>query len=370
MLKGLLITNPGTEKIAAKEVEEIIGKKSEIEESVVLFDVEKSEELMKLCYLSQSASKVVELLHVQDANLETALEKINSLDLSKWLNGTFVVRAKVYDNEDFDTLDTERQVGEVIHEKYNAKVNLNDPDVTFFICVYEEKLYFGIDYAGIELSKRSYRLFGLSDSIKATIAYDLVRISGYKPGQVFLDPFSHSGIIAIEAAHYATKKSVNYFNKDKFAFIKFRDCEPLFKQWDKYTEELKGITASDCQQFHVKASEKNAKIAGINKQINFSRMDTEWLDTKFEKGSVDHIVCNPPRATRLLTEKGLEKIFQEFFYTAEFILKPEGRMVLLTKNYSQIIKYAQRHNFILKGNLEVRQGKEDYNIIVFTKNQG
>ena len=45
-------------------------------------------------------------------------------------------------------------------------------------------------------------------------------------------------------------------------------------------------TVSIAMKFVVFAR-KNAKIAGIDKQINFSRVDIEWLDLKFKKNSVD-----------------------------------------------------------------------------------
>jgi 23S rRNA G2445 N2-methylase RlmL len=200
----------------------------------------------------------------------------------------------------------------------------------------------------------------------------LTRLAGYKPGMVLLDPFTHSGAVAIEAAFYAANKPINYYNKDKFAFLRFPqlkdfDADSFFKKHDDKVQDVKGITASDSQQRHLKCAEKNAKIAGLNKQINFTRMELEWLDTKFEKESVDRIVSNPPKISRLLTEKGFEKMFQELFYTANFILKPNGRIVILTKNYKQILNHATRYQFNLAANFKIMQGKEELSILIFEK---
>jgi tRNA (guanine6-N2)-methyltransferase len=304
--------------------------------------------------------------------LDDLLLDIKKLDLSTWLQGTsFVVRSKIIDNEKLDTMELEREIGAVIFEKYKSKVDLENPDITFFVYVAGNDFYFGVDYAGFDISKRGYRIFCQSDSIKGTVAYSLVRLSNYKNGDILLDPFCQSGTVAIEAAFFAAKKPVNYYNKDKFAFLKFPvlkdfDFEKFFLKMDK-SVDVKGITASDNQQRSVKAAEKNAKVAGLNKQINFSRLDIEWLDTKFEKGSVDIIVSNPPKISRLLTEKGFEKVFQEFFYTAEFILSSKGRIVILAKNYKQILGQAQRYNFTLKSNFPIHQGKEEFNILIFEK---
>ncbi len=373
-MRGAIITHPGLEAVSAKEVKEVIRKDCELERSVALFDADGIEDLCTLCYRSQSAIKVVHLLvSCELSRIEDVLPEVKKLDLSAWLKGcSFAVRSRIVDNDDVDTMESERLVGEVIHEKYGAKVDLEDADVPFFVYVLGNMFYFGIDFAGFDLSKRNYRVFALADSIKATVAYSLVRLAGYKKGMTMLDPFAHSGTVAVEAAFYATGKPVNFYNKDRFAFLDFPqmkdfDFDAFFAKHDSFDKELKGVIASDSQHRHVRSAEKNAKIAGVNKQVNFTRMDVEWLDTKFEKHSVDRIVSNPPKVSRLLTEKGIEKQFQELFYTADFILKPDGRIVLLTKNYSQILKHAQRHNFSLKGKFLVMQGKEEFSILVFER---
>jgi putative N6-adenine-specific DNA methylase len=379
-MKGLIITHPGLEAVSGKEIKELIKADCKLKPAVAMFSTDNIEDFCTLAYCSQSAIKVLQLFFSGTiSKLDDVLPAIKEIDFSELLEDkSFVVRSKVIDNDSVDTMESERVIGEIIYDKYNkkcnAKVDLENPDITFFAYVLGKEFYFGVDFAGFDLSKRNYRIFALSDSIKATVAYALVRLGGYKKGMTLLDPFAQSGTVAIEAAFLATKKPVNFYNKDKFAFLKFPqladfDFDKFFAKHDKFTSELSGITASDSQQRHVRAAEKNAKIAGINKLINFSRMDIEWLDTKFEKESVDRIISNPPKVSRLLTEKGIQKMFQELFYTANFILKPDGRIVILTKNYKQILNHATRHNFSLTANFPLMQGKEEFNILIFEKEE-
>ena len=373
-MKGLVITNPGIEAVSGKEVKELIGADCKVAKSVVIFETAKIEDLCTLCYCSQSSVKVLCLLFAGTVKgIDDACDAIKKLELSDWLKDkSFVVRSRILDNEELDTLESERLIGEVIYDKFNAKVDLEHADIPFFAYFIGNELYFGVDFAGFELSKRTYRIFALSDSVKGNVAYSLVRLAGYKEGMTMLDPFVQSGTVVIEAALFASKKPVNFYSKDKFAFLKFPqfkgfDFEKFFDKHDKKAIDIKGITASDAQQRHVKSAEKNAKIAGLNKQVNFTRMDVEWLDTKFDKESVDCIVSNPPKMSRLLSAKGFDKQFQELFYTADFVLKKEGKIVILAKNYSQIIKHAQRHHFNLKSNFPVWQGQEDLSILIFEK---
>ncbi len=377
-MKGLIVTHPGMEAVSGKEVKELIDADCKVSPSVALFDAKKLEDFLVLAYRSQSAIKVVCLLiSCPVKKLDDILPKIKSLDLSGWLKGkSFVVRSKVIGNDSVDTMESEREIGTVIYEKYSesldAKVNLDHPDVPFFAYVYANTFYFGVDFAGFDVSKRNYRIFCQSDSIKGTVAYALVRLAGYDGKQSLIDPFCQSGTVAIEAAFFASRKPINFYSKEEFAFRKFPqfekfDFDKFFAKQDKFSEGDTGIICSDSQQRHVKAAEKNAKIAGLNKILRFSRLDVEWLDTKFEKNSVDLIVSNPPKVSRLLTEKGLDKIFQEFFYTADFILKPKGKIIILVKSYAQILNQAQRYNFMLKSKFPVFQGKEEFNILIFEK---
>ncbi|MFC1723135.1 THUMP domain-containing protein, partial [Nanoarchaeota archaeon] len=339
-MKGMIITHPGLQAVSAKEIKELLGVQPSIKDSVALFETDKVEDFCLLCYRSQSAFKVLQLFTSFEASeLENTFDAIKEYDLSKYLKDkTFSVRAKILENDSFDTMETEREIGAIIHEKYDAKVSLENPDLQFFVYVYKDQFYFGLDFAGFDLSKRTYRLFCQSDSIKGTLAYCLVRLSGYEPGVIFLDPFAQSGTVCIEAALFASNKSPHFYDKEKFAFHNFPhlegiDIDSFFEEQNALQQGVKGLNCYDSQQRHVKAAEKNAKAIGVNKLLNFSRTEVEWLDTKFEKKSVDVITTNPPKPSVHYTSESLEKAFQEFFYTADFILKKEGKIVVLGKNY-------------------------------------
>ncbi len=374
-MKGLVITHPGLEAVSAKEVKELIGSDCAMNSSVALFETDKFEDFASLCYRSQSAMRVLHLfMNFEISDLEDVFEPVSEYDLGDYLKEkTFAVRSWIVNNDNIDTMESEREVGAIIHDKYKASVDLENPDVTFFIYVFEKQFYFGVDFAGFDLSKRNYRLFCQSDSIKGTLAYSLVRLAGFKSGMNFLDPFSQSGTVCIEAAFHASKKPIRFYDKDRFAFHRFPqfegfDFDGFFAHHDNFSSDNSTtINCFDSQQRHVRAAEKNAKVVGLNKMLTFSRLEVEWMDTKFDKGSVDCIATNPPRPSVHFTRASLEKSFQEFFYTADFILKPEGKIVVLGKNYPKLLALAQRYNFVLKANFEVFQGKEKFNILIFHK---
>src|SRR3989338_783872 len=88
-MDGLAICSKGTEDIASLEVKELIGSKSEIKDSCIIFSIKKLEDLCLLCYKSQSVEKVLLLLDSfefgSDFN-EKMSKVISKLKFDEWLD--------------------------------------------------------------------------------------------------------------------------------------------------------------------------------------------------------------------------------------------------------------------------------------------
>lgn len=344
-MKGIVLCNKGIEDIAALDVKEIIGKTAKVFDGYIIFSIDSYKDLCQLCYWSQSIRKVLLLLG--------SFKKIKSIEINqKWLapDKTFKVAGNISDEE-------KGEIGALINPQ-KRKVDLENPDVTIY--VYKNKEYYvGIDFSGKDLSKRNYRIFSNAKNIKSTIAYAMVRLSGFKQGESLIDPFCLSGSIPIEASLFKNK-SIHFYEKD-FLFSKFME----FEFEEAKSKDKSKIYAIDSQFRNVDAAKKNAKIAGIHKNINFSRLEINWLDTKFGKESVDRIVTCLPIISKYSNRKEILKIYKEFFHQAEFVLK--GSIVICTKNPKEVKEAASK--FKVKEQREVWQGKEKLNLIKFNKNK-
>lgn len=328
-MKAIAITNKGIEDVSRQEIKELINSEAQIHDGFLTFEATK-EDLIKLCYLSQSLMKV---LLVDDP--------------AKWVEGkTFAVRGV---NK------------EQIAAKIDGKVDLKNPDVEFY-SVDEE--HFGIDLSGEDLRKRDYRIFLGPESVKGTIAYALVRLAGYDAKKVLVDPFCRDGIITIEAAIYSQKMSPHYFHKDKFNFVKLFPDVNLDKL-DKIKKTDVFIYAYDMKITSVNAAKKNAKIAGVQKSINFGKIRTDDLELKFKENSVDCIATIPPLLMKM-SESKVADIYQEIFYQAEFILG-KGRLALLTRPQRVELLKKQAGKFKLKDERSVMMGKAEWSILVFER---
>ena len=180
----------------------------------------------------------------------------------------------------------------------------------------------------------------------------MLRIADYKKDEILLDPFTGSGTIPIEAALFSSNISVNHFRKDRFAFSKLKcfndmDFDDFFNKIDKTKTIAKKpmINAFDAQFRYVDATKKNAKIANVDKIINFSRMEIEWLETKTDENSIDKIVTNPPAISKHTNPKDIEKLYNEFFYQVEFILKKKGKIAVIARSHEELKKAATKYKF-------------------------
>ena len=362
-MKGLTICYKGMEDISAKEISELIGVKTEIREGCVVFDFDKLEDLVLLCYKGQSINRVLLLLDNFKISKIEDLKRINKIDLSKWLkNKTFAARCEIIKNKELRSQEVEKATGDEI----KGKVDLDDPYIIIFIYVYENDCYMGIDLGG-DLSKRDYKIFSSPTSLKGTIAYALVRIGDYSSEKKLLDPFCGSGEVILEAALFASKFPLNFYNKNKFPFLKFKELEDFdFDKIDKeIIKEKLLINAFDTEQRRVKSAEKNAKIAGVNKIINFSRQDIGYLELKFKDKDVDLIITNIPRLSKNISKTKIEKLYKEFFNQADYILKKDGKVAVCCKDTELLKQTAEKFKVVEER--EIEHGKEVLKIIVFER---
>lgn len=376
-MKGIAITHQGAEDICTAEVRELIGAKAEKRDAVVVFPVKKAEDLCKLSYMGQSFKRVLLLLKESKVSkkLPDADKELKGQKLKEYFGKTTTFRVDCIrkGEHDFQSADIGEEFGAAIVKLTKAKVSLENPDLTFLVFIQDKELYFGIDFCGFDLSKREYKIFNSPFSLKGTIAYSLLRMSGYKKSDVLLDPFCDTGAVVIEAAFFASGFSVNNYAKGKFSFEKLKMFEKIDfgKFYEKIDKQVSGdkfeIYAYDAQLRKMKQAQKNAKIAGINKMIQFSRVDVSWLDIKFKKEQADLIVTSLPVYSERQDIFQLEKEYKEFFYQAEYILTKTGKICLICNKPEIVEKHAQAYKFRLDKKQEIMQGGLKLFVLTFSK---
>ncbi len=365
-MEAFAITNPGLEEYAAEEVKELLTVKTSTEPSVVLFKAD-DKKMAYLCYKAQSLIKVCSLLERFKLESEKDLQKVKT-DFTKIIpkGKTFKVKFARQGDVLLSAQEVEPVLGEIICNQFKnkIKVSMDNPNYIVYLYLFDTTAYLGIDYTGFDLGKRDYRVFANPKSLHSQIAAILLRIAEFKANKTLLDPFCLSGEIGIEAALFVSRKSPCYFSKQKFAFNKFLKFD--FEKVDKEIKKPKAkIVLSSPRMGDVKAAQKNAKIASVEKLIDFTRQDIEWLDIKFKKGSVDKIVTIIPCPSSNMPENSLKKIYDDFFYQVKYLLSKKGRVVVLGKSLSYLKKVAKDVKLIKE--IKFMNGQEEMQIAVFEK---
>ncbi len=233
--------NPGLEKIALQEIEELLGKKAEVlHPGAVRFSAEELA-IFTLNYLSRSLHRVVLLLIESEfSELKDIYKLCADLEYSRWVypTQTFAVRTERTGEHSFTSLDVSREIGQAIIDSFQQekhqrlKVDLNNPNLTFLAEVRGSRFWLGLDTTGESLHKRWYRVRGHKAPLKTTLAYSMLRIAGIAEGKSVLDPFCGCGTIPIEAGLYL--KQIPPGQKRDFAFFWFYWLYILAKYIFKY----------------------------------------------------------------------------------------------------------------------------------------
>ncbi len=364
-MKGICIGYKGTEEVMQKEVEEIIGRKSNVEDSAVVFETDNEKDFAKLIYLGQSFLSVMQFLYSGSVTEFDDVAKIK-FDYSLLKGRKFKVLCTRHGDHNFSSVDAAEKLGETIFEATNSKADMKNPEVLVHIFIIKEKCYVGIDYAGIELDTRDYKVYQQPDSMKGPLAYFMVRYSGYTPDKFLVDTFCGCGAIPIEAGFFASKFPINKFRKNKLMFVKMgiMDEKELEKLDNK--KDIKGkILGMDKEIRFIENAKRNAKIGGVEKDIEFSRNDIEWLEIKFEDESVDFIVTDAPRQNRRMDENRVKKIYAHFFHQAKFILKKEGRICVI--NNSLLEEFAGKEGFAVDKKVLIEKNSQLIEVAMYKK---
>ena len=374
-MKGIILVNEGLESFAEKEIFSVLNSTCEIHEGFLEFEISSYKDLCKLCYLSKLSNKV--LLKIASGKIDSSLESLNKIDLlkiSEWVTPdvTFSVTCTREGTHDFNSHQAAITLGGNIKDITKSTVSLKNPEVPVLAYINDSELVLGVDFSGVDLGIHPYRVFSYGENIKGPVIHSINMFAEVSKTDTILDPFCLAGSLSVDQALDFSGKSIFFYNKDDFAFTNFSkldfDVEDYLETFDETISKDKlNIVCSGHLQKNVRNAEKNAKIAGINKSINFTRNDIDWLDTKFEEKEIDKIVTIPPQFSKRKDDAFISSILDKFFYAAEYILKDDGSITMLFNRLDLLEELAAKYSFEIVDSFDVMQGSEFLEIFKLKK---
>ena len=175
----------------------------------------------------------------------------------------------------------------------------------------EAHIYF--DTSGETIAKHGYRKMPhKAPMIEALAASCLIQAGWGKDKGSFVNPMCGSGTLAIEAAMMVASIPPGY-HRHNFGFMHILGYDEtvwadIRKEVRTHKEVEVSIIATDWDEHAIRASENNAKAAGVNDMITFYRAPFEETIIVDGPGIV---MLNPPYGERLGEEESLRETYSQ-----------------------------------------------------------
>lgn len=204
---------------------------------------------------------------------------------------------------DFMTLRIKDAVCDIFREKTGKRpdVEVRDPDIRIHLFLEKNNFSLYIDTSGAPLHQRGFRTASVEAPIKENLAAGIIKLSGWNPGEPFLDPMCGSGTFLIEAAMIASNQAPG-LNRN-FGFMAWKSFDNILFSAIKKTymdqvtkKDFLKIYGSDKDLRAIRVSKKNLTLAGFENSVQLVCKQFSEITPPYSEGV---LVTNPPYGERI-----------------------------------------------------------------------
>ncbi|MFO0548552.1 MAG: THUMP domain-containing protein [Polyangiaceae bacterium] len=272
----------------------------------------------RACLELRTAMRVlVEVAHFEAPSEVALYEGVRAIDLGAYLSTetTLAVRASVRSSRlthsHYVALKTKDAIVDRLRDELGARpdVDTEDPDVLVSVHLAKDVATVYLDLSGEPLFMRGYRGDQRAAPLKETLAASLVVLSGWRGDELFVDPMTGSGTIAIEAALFAARVAPGLVQKRGFGFERWRSFgERERRAWGELVEAARErgarglaetrdlVVARDLDPRALEATRENAARAGVQLRIE----EKDAAELALDEPST--VILNPPYGERIALE--------------------------------------------------------------------
>lgn len=192
-------------------------------------------------------------------------------------------------------------------------VDTAQPDLQLNLFIRQGQGILSLDTSGDALHKRGYRQEGGEAPLRETLAAALLRIAGYRPEDVMIDPCAGSGTFLIEAAMMASNTPPGIY-RTKWGFFHLLDFSE--DEWLKVKIQEDG-KRTPLQKGHFfgielnrnthRIAQSNLKASGFHSSIKIIQGDFKDIEPEVPP---TFLITNPPWGRRLDEEKMLIPLYR------------------------------------------------------------
>jgi putative N6-adenine-specific DNA methylase len=204
---------------------------------------------------------------------------------------------------EFTTLKIKDAICDRFRDQFDKRpsVNTKEPDMRIVGFLDARNFTIYLDTSGEALFKRGWRDETGDAPLRENLAAGMLRVSGWKPGTVLLDPMCGSGTILIEAAQMV--QGIPAGVRRRFAFEKFNSFDSA--PWLAMKTAVKPnplpaeptIFGSDISGDMIAMTRHNLKCAGIMFDVPLKQIEAQEVKAPTEQPGI--LLTNPPYGERI-----------------------------------------------------------------------
>ena len=275
---------------------------------------------LALCYSANLESRIasrvlLRIFHGPYRSEHDIYQSAYRLPWRDWFSARHTIKIKVSAQHcplkslDFVTL----RIKDAVCDKFVAvgrtrpSIDTHRPDIRIDAFLDAEHVSLYIDTSGEPLFKRGLRKSSADAPLRENLAAGILKLSGWTPGQVLLDPMCGSGTILLEAAQIS--RNIAPGSGRQFAFEKLLNFDA--KMWDALCTQRRSrqsphaplaIYGCDRDEIAVKAARANLEASGLGNAVELKQADVLETKAPADEGV---LIANPPYGVRIGEESEL-----------------------------------------------------------------
>lgn len=230
-----------------------------------------------------------------------------------WVAKAASVKSKLFSPSDIQSI-MKKSIVERLKEKYHVQwFDETGESYPIRVFIMKDKVTVGLDTSGDSLHKRGYRKLTAKAPIAENLAASLIMLTPWNKSRILVDPFCGSGTFPIEAAMMAANMAPGMnrnFTAMQWDHIVendlWKECLLEAREEIDHTAEP-DIQGYDIDEYMVKISRENAKLAGVDHMIHFQQRSLDQLSHPKKYG---FIITNPPYGERLEEQENLPTLYR------------------------------------------------------------
>ena len=262
------------------------------------------------------------LLHVgefQALTFDELFEQTKALPWEAWIpqNGRFPVVGKSVKSTLRSVRSCQSIVKKAVADRLQSAHHTSELPETgaeymIQVALLRDRATLTLDTSGAGLHKRGYRAAAGAAPLKETFAAGLVRLSGWQPEQILIDPMCGSGTIPIEAALLARNAAPGLhrtFAAEAWPAVPagvWAEARAAAEAAIKPGNDLQ-IFGYDVDKKGIETAVANAGKAGVAGQVTFAPQALQelWIDRQYGT-----LIANPPYGMRMAEFRELNAVYR------------------------------------------------------------